>query len=46
MTVERLVDRFHRIIDTSVPGMGRLVKSDRELLDEARQFPRIFGQAR
>jgi RNA polymerase sigma-70 factor, ECF subfamily len=46
MTVEQLVDRFHRIIDTSVPGMGRLAKSDRELLDEARQLPRNFGQAR
>jgi RNA polymerase sigma-70 factor (ECF subfamily) len=46
MTVERLVDRFHRIIDTSVPRLGRLVKSDRELLDNARQLPRIFGQAR
>jgi RNA polymerase sigma-70 factor, ECF subfamily len=46
MTVEQLVDRFHRIIDTSVPGLGRLAKSDRELLDKARQLPMIFGQAR
>jgi RNA polymerase sigma-70 factor, ECF subfamily len=45
MTVEQLVDRFHRIIDTSVPGLGHLAKSDRELLDKARQLPRIFGQA-
>jgi RNA polymerase sigma-70 factor, ECF subfamily len=46
MTVEQLVDRFHRIIDTSVPRLGRLTKSDCELLDKARQLPRIFGQAR
>jgi RNA polymerase sigma-70 factor (ECF subfamily) len=46
MTVEQLVDRFHRIIDASVPGLGRLAKSDRELLDKARQLPSIFGQAR
>ena len=46
MTVEELVDRFHRIIDTSVPLLGRVAKSDRELLDKARQLPRIFGQAR
>jgi RNA polymerase sigma-70 factor (ECF subfamily) len=46
MTVEQLVDRFHRIIDTSVPGLGHLAKSDRELLDKARQLPMIFGQAR
>ena len=45
MTVEQLVDRFHRIIDTSVPRLGHLAKSDRELLDKARQLPRIFGQA-
>ena len=46
MTVEELVDRFHRIIDTSVPLLGRVAKSDRELLDNARQLPRVFGQAR
>jgi hypothetical protein len=46
MTVEQLIDRFHRIIDTSVPRLGRLAKPDRELLDKARQLPRIFGQAR
>jgi RNA polymerase sigma-70 factor, ECF subfamily len=46
MTVEQLIDRFHRIIDISVPRLGRLAKSDRELLDNARQLPRIFGQAR
>jgi RNA polymerase sigma-70 factor (ECF subfamily) len=46
MTVEQLVHRFHRIIDRSVPGLGRLAKSDRELVDKARQLPRMFGQAR
>ena len=46
MTVEQLVDRFHRIIHTPVPRLGRLTKSDRELLDEARQLPSIFGQVR
>jgi RNA polymerase sigma-70 factor, ECF subfamily len=46
MTVEQLVDRFHRIIDAAVPGLGRLAKSDRELLDKARQLPMTFGQAR
>ena len=46
MTVEQLIDRFHRIIDTSVARLGRLAKSDRELLDNARQLPRIFKQAR
>ena len=46
MTVDQLIDRFHRIIETSVPRLGRLAKSDRELLDKARQLPRIFGQAR
>jgi RNA polymerase sigma-70 factor (ECF subfamily) len=46
MTVEQLVDRFHRIIDTCLPRLGRLIKSDRELLDKARQIPRIFGQGR
>ena len=46
MTVEQLVNRFHRIIDASVPGLGRLTKSDRDLVDKARQLPRIFGQAR
>jgi RNA polymerase sigma-70 factor, ECF subfamily len=46
MTVEQLVDRFHRIIDTSVPLLGSLAKSDRELLDKARQLPGIFGRAR
>jgi hypothetical protein len=29
-----------------VPRLGRVAKSDRELLDKARQLPRIFGQAR
>jgi RNA polymerase sigma-70 factor (ECF subfamily) len=46
MTVEQLVDRFHRIIDTSVPRLGRLAEPDRELLDKARQLPSIFGQVR
>jgi RNA polymerase sigma-70 factor, ECF subfamily len=46
MTVEQLVNRFHRIIDASVPGLGRLAKSDRDLVDKARRLPRIFGQAR
>ena len=46
MTVEQLIERFHRIIDTSVSRLGRLAKSDRELLDKARQLPTIFGQAR
>jgi RNA polymerase sigma-70 factor, ECF subfamily len=46
MTVEQLVDRFHRIIDTSVPRLGCVAKSDCELLDKGRQLPRIFGQAR
>ncbi len=46
MTVEQLIDRFHRIIETSVSRLGRLAKSDRELLDKARQLPTIFGQAR
>jgi RNA polymerase sigma-70 factor, ECF subfamily len=46
MTVEQLVERFHRIIDTCVPRFGCLARSDRELLDEARRLPRIFGQAR
>jgi RNA polymerase sigma-70 factor (ECF subfamily) len=46
MTVEQLVDRFHRIIDASVPRLGHLAKSDRGLLDKARHLPTIFGQAR
>jgi RNA polymerase sigma-70 factor (ECF subfamily) len=46
MTVEQLVDRFHRIIDASVPGLGRLAKSDRELVDKARRLPSIFRTAR
>jgi RNA polymerase sigma-70 factor, ECF subfamily len=46
MTVEQLLDRFQGIIDTSVPRLDRLAKSDRELLDKARQLPRIFGPAR
>jgi RNA polymerase sigma-70 factor, ECF subfamily len=46
MTVVQLVDRFHRIIDTSVSHLGSLAKPDRELLDKARRLPRIFGQAR
>lgn len=46
LTVEQLVDRFHRIIDTSMPRLGRLSKLDRELLDKARQLPRIFSQKR
>jgi RNA polymerase sigma-70 factor, ECF subfamily len=45
MTVEQLVDRFHRIIDASVPGLDRLAKSDRELVDNGRQLPAVFGQA-
>jgi len=45
MTVEQLLVRFHRIIATSVPGIGSLVQSDRELLDKACQLPRMFGQA-
>jgi hypothetical protein len=44
MTVEQLVDRFHRIVATSVPDMGRLATSDRELLDKGRQLPRISGE--
>ncbi|MCV7408908.1 hypothetical protein AWC05_07080 [Mycobacterium florentinum] len=46
MTVEQLVDRFRGIIETFVPRLGCLAKSDRELLDRARQLPTIFGQAR
>jgi RNA polymerase sigma-70 factor, ECF subfamily len=46
MTVEQLIDRFRWIIATSVPRLGHLAKSDRELLDKARELPRIFGQAR
>jgi RNA polymerase sigma-70 factor (ECF subfamily) len=46
MTVEQLVDRFHRIIDTSVSLLGSLAKPDRELLDKGRQLSKIFGQAR
>jgi RNA polymerase sigma-70 factor, ECF subfamily len=46
MTVEQLVGRFRQIIDTFVPRFGCLAKSDRELLDEARRLPSIFGQAR
>jgi len=46
MTVEQLIDRFHRIIDTSAPGLDRLAESDRELLDRARQLPSIFGHTR
>jgi hypothetical protein len=45
MTAEQLVDRFNRIIATSVPRLDRLVKSDRALLDKARQLPAVFGQA-
>ena len=45
MTVKQLIDRFRWIIATSVPGLGRLAKCDRELLDSARQLPSIFGQA-
>jgi RNA polymerase sigma-70 factor, ECF subfamily len=45
MTAEQLVDRFHRIIATSVPRSDSLAKSDRELLDKARQLPGAFGQA-
>ena len=45
MTAEQLVDRFHRIIATSVPRLDRLAKSDRALLDKARQLPAVFGQA-
>jgi RNA polymerase sigma-70 factor, ECF subfamily len=46
MTVDQLVDRFRRIIDTSLPHVDRLAKSDRELLDEASCLPTIFGQPR
>jgi RNA polymerase sigma-70 factor (ECF subfamily) len=46
MTVEQLVDRFHRIIDASVPGLGRLAKPDRELVDKACRLPTIFRTAR
>jgi RNA polymerase sigma-70 factor, ECF subfamily len=46
MTVEQLVDRFHRIIDTSVSPLGSLNTPDRELLDKARQLRRIFGEVR
>jgi RNA polymerase sigma-70 factor (ECF subfamily) len=46
MTVEQLVERFHRVIDTSVPRLGRLAKRDRELLDRARHLPTIIWQAR
>jgi RNA polymerase sigma-70 factor, ECF subfamily len=46
MTAEQLVDRFHRIIATSVPRLGRLAKSDRELLDKALRLPGILRQAR
>jgi RNA polymerase sigma-70 factor, ECF subfamily len=46
MTADELVDRFHRIIATSVPGLGCLAKSDRELVDKARRLSMIFGQAR
>jgi len=46
MTVEQLVNRFNRIIDISVPRLGRLAKSDRELVDKARQLPTIFGKVR
>lgn len=45
MTVEQLVDRFHRIIDTSGSRLDRLTRSDRELLNKARQLASIFGQA-
>ena len=45
MTAGQLVDRFHQIIATSVPRSDRLAKSDRELLDKARQLPGVFGQA-
>jgi RNA polymerase sigma-70 factor (ECF subfamily) len=45
MTAEQLVDRFRRIIATSVPRLDRLAKSDRALLDKARQLPAVFGQA-
>jgi RNA polymerase sigma-70 factor, ECF subfamily len=45
MTAEQLVDRFHRIIATSVARLDRLAKSDRALLDKARQLPAVFGQA-
>jgi RNA polymerase sigma-70 factor, ECF subfamily len=43
MTVEQLVDRFHRIIAMFVPRLGRLAKSDRELLEKARHLPRVLG---
>ena len=46
MTVEQLLDKFHRIIGTSVPRLDRLGKSDRDLVEQARQLPMIYGQAR
>ena len=45
MTVGQLIDRFHRIIATSVPHLSRLAKSDRELLDKVRNLSSIFGHA-
>jgi RNA polymerase sigma-70 factor (ECF subfamily) len=45
MTAKQLVHRFHRIIATSAPHLDRLAKSDRALLDKARQLPAVFGQA-
>jgi RNA polymerase sigma-70 factor (ECF subfamily) len=45
MTAEQLIERFHRIIATSVPRLDRLAKSDRALLDKVRQLPAVFGQA-
>jgi RNA polymerase sigma-70 factor (ECF subfamily) len=46
MTVEQLVDRYHRIIDASVSLLGSLAKPDRELVDKARRLPSIFRTAR
>lgn len=45
MTVDQLVNRFRRIIATSVPLLGRLAKSDRELVDKACCLPGISGSA-
>ena len=45
MTAEQLVDRFHRIISTSVPRSDRLANPDRALLNKARELPAVFGQA-
>jgi RNA polymerase sigma-70 factor, ECF subfamily len=46
MTAEQLVDKFHRIIATSVPRLDHVAQSDRELLDRAYHLLRTLGQAR